>query len=1056
MISTIKNQSMKLPKILITAICIICTTGVFGQVAKGTVQTEESEAIVGAIVINKANSAVAVTKADGSFEIIANEGDTLLVRSMGFKPNSEVTRMTPGMPAQKIHLIEATKALEDVVVIGYGTQKRGEVTGAISTINSENLDNTSVSFDNGMAGKAAGVQVLSSSGTPGSATSMIIRGLSTINSDANNPLIVIDGVPVYGTGKDINNIDFSGGITATTGSGSQVVGGLPNKQEFERNPLAHLNPDDIESIEILKDAFATAIYGSRGATGVILITTKKGRSIKPRVNFHVKSGVADPVDLPQMLNAQEYSDFYTDFITYKNQSAVPFPTPVAPNFSTDYETNWLDEVTRQANYTEANIDFSGNAGKHSFYISGGYTKQDSYIRNNDYDRYNGRINFSNDASSKLHYGSNITLSFSDNNALNAQQIYRNAILKAPNLPIRNPDGSYLYTNGSNSHGPVVVNNPVAMTADNTNFLRDTRTIGNVFAEFKPFDWLKLHSEFGVDWLNSRGFTRLPDKGGVINGEATENTGQLKKHLVNTYAEVNKGVADHLFNLTLGHSFEKSNENTLRVYGQGFLSDEVNSISSARNSRVLNDLSQKWALESFFGRFNYQFQQKYLAGVTFRTDGSSRFNKNNRYIGFPSFSLGWRISEENFLKESETVNELKLRASLGFSGIQSSGGYYGNQGQFVLHPSGLTYASTPIIELKQPSNPNLEWERSRALDIGLDAVLLKNRLDITIDYYRKRIKNMLYPSAVPLYQGWQIQDQNIGDMENKGLELALNSVNIKNDDFSWSTSLNIARNTNELLKLNFEGEDVQRAELGYKYFKVGEPIDQFILYDWIGVNPENGNPQWLDKDGNVTETPPASLIPVDNANRRPFGTSLPNFFGGFTNTFNYKGFGLNAHFTFSSGSKMLNGTRATLLTYLTNDTNNLGREILNYWQAAGDNTDIPALDNDSVIKSGFGPFVFQRTDYTAARNMSRFLEDNSYLRLKTINAKYRFPQSFYSKWGNMRNLELYLEGTNLLTLTGYSGVDPEVSAFGSSGLLNGFDELTLPQSKSVSMGLRFGF
>ncbi len=422
-------------------------------------------------------------------------------------------------------------------------------------------------------------------------------------------------------------------------------------------------------------------------------------------------------------------------------------------------------------------------------------------------------------------------------------------------------------------------------------------------------------------------------------------------------------------------------------------------------------------------------------------------------------MGWRLSEEPFLKPYAWIDDLKLRGSVGFSGNNSPFSYYGNQGQYSINPNGIAYAGTPILEIQQPDNPNLKWERTRSTDIGLDATLWDNRLTVTLDYYERRIRNMIMSSAIPLYQGWAVQPQNIGDMRNAGLELTLEAHAVRKTDFQWMVRLNASRNTNELLRLNFEGEEVGLAADAFKYLKVGEPISQFFLYDWAGVDPYTGNPLWRDHTGGVSDVPPASLFAqVEDVNdfRKVFGTSFPVVWGGLGNTVRYRNWDLDVFVSYSIGGKMINGSRATLLTYATDEATNLSREILGHWMVAGALTDVPRLANRSITASPGSTASIR--DFTTSRTNSRFLEDASYLRVRTINLGYGLPAQALQRFpgGAVRSLQVFVRGTNLFTLTGYSGVDPEVNAFGSSALQSGYDELTMPQNKMVELGINIGF
>ena len=1002
---------------------------------KGQVIAEEDRApILGVTVLVKGTKNGVSTDFDGKFAINVNIGDVLIFSSIGFETQEYRVR-----DKDRITIIMSTnmEALTEIMVIGYGTQEKRSLTGSISSIKGKDLDQTAVSFDNALSGKLPGVLVNSSSGAVGGATSITIRGISSLSANSNNPLIVIDGVPIYGTDRKNNTTGF--GRTSIPGigfGGPMVQGQLNNKEEFERNPLSMLNPNDIESIEVLKDAYATAIYGSRGAAGVILVTTKNGASGKPKVNFNYSTTFSDPVDTPDIMNARQYSEFYN------TKSG-------GNNYPLGEETDWLGRALRTSITNSANLSIAAGTDDLKYYFSFSALDQESYIVEQDYTRYSTRLNLDYKFSEKFKFGSNVSINYSDNNALNAQSIYRNSVLKGPNIKAMEDPYTYYFGFAPNTAG--FIDNPLAQAYKDTNYATDNRVIGNVFIEYSPLKWLTLKSEIGIDNLNTEAFSRIISRPDIEGGNATQTTNKNRKFVTNNTITINKVFDNiHSLNAVLGQSFETSREQSTSIFGRQFHSDRVMAIGQAGVKGVQRTFVGEWALFSVFGRLNYQYDHKYLAGVTYRLDGSSRFNKNNRYIGFPSFSLGWRASNEDFMKDLTWLGDLKFRGSIGFTGIDGTSGYYGNQGQYTLDPHGLQYAGAQILEVKQPNNPNLKWENTRTLDLGVDVSLFNNRIDLTVDYYHKKITNMLYSSAVPWFLGYGSQQQNIGDMENKGFEIGLNTQNIVSPNFRWTTNFNISRNTNKILKLNFGGNDVTGPELGYKYFAEGQSAGQFFLYDWAGVNPLTGNPLWDYPDGTQSETPPASL---NNSSkyRKPMGDALPDFYGGLTNTFTYKNWKLDAFFSFSYGNQLYNGTKALLHTYTSKESHNLSTDMLDYWIIPGQITDVPKLDNSSVVSTSSGSTV----DYISGRQTDRFLEDASFIRLKTISLTYSLPDTFIQNTF-FDNLSIYIQANNILTFTEYSGLDPEVSAFGSSALLSGYDELTLPQSKSYSIGVNVGF
>ncbi|HEY8388203.1 MAG TPA: TonB-dependent receptor [Parasegetibacter sp.] len=1014
-------------------------TGVVKSAKDGTVLENVS-------VLIKGTNRGTMTDEYGRFEIVANPGDTLVISAVGFR-KLQIAPKTSQLMA--LSLPEDHSSLNEVLIVGYGNERKRNITGSISSISAKDIERThAISFDNAIIGKAAGVNIISSSGVPGSATGITIRGLSTLNADGNQPLIVIDGVPVYGTGRSLNNRSFRNSTAPAIGFGGvSVSDNIQPEQTFENNPLAALNPADIESIEILKDAYATAIYGSRASAGVILVTTKKGRKGTQAFNVRYVTGAVMPIGKHKLLSGPEYNAVYTQYYKELGTNQV---------FSSPYDTDWVDEITRTAVTHQVDASMSAGTDKAQYFISGSFLDQPSYVINNDYKRYTGRVNLIYRASEKLTTGVNMWMSFSDNTSMNAPQIYRTALTKAPSLPVYTEDGRFAYGKGINPYGDLDAN-PVADALLNTNRLQTSEGLGNIYLQFKPVSWLTLQSEFGTQISNGEAYTRRLKRPSGFGDDAVQSVTQNRKIVLNNTINFLKSSDNHYVNALVGQSYEQSTESRTAIGGYGFFSDDISSIAAATNKYISASLTQKWALVSYFARVNYEYNNKYLAGITYRLDGSSRFSRNRRYVGFPSFSVGWRLSEEMFLRDKIWLDDLKIRGSVGFTGNNNLTSYYGSLGQYVLNSNNLSYGGIPILQMQQPDNPNLKWERTRSVDIGIDATLLNNRISITLDYYHRRIRDMVLNGAIPRYQGWVSQPQNVGDMMNSGVELMIEADIIRNQQFSWSTSFNIARNYNKILKLTFNSEEVGLANEAFKYLKEGEPAAQFYLYEWVGVDPMTGNPMWNDGKDNISFIPPASLFnQVDDVNvfRKPYGSSLPEFFGGLGNTLVYRNWELHAFLSYAIGNKMINGSRASLLTYATADANNLSREILDYWLVPGHETDVPKLTNKSITAS---PGVSGIRDYTTSRTNSRFLEDASYLRLRTIRLSYRLNAANMGRMNlkGIRAIELFASGTNLLTLTKYSGLDPEVNAFGSSALHSGYDELTMPQNKIVQFGINIG-
>ncbi len=1003
----------------------------------GTVKDSDGKPIAGAYVMVKGTNRVVDTDRNGYFILEVAKGSAIQVVLIGCVTQERVIH--EAVNAEFV-MEDDCLNLDEAVSIGYSRQERRDITGSVSTIKLQDVK-PALSIDKLLAGQAAGVYMSTSSGALGAANVLMIRGISSIMGD-NNPLYVVDGVPIYGTSRSENSMSTSGGsIPAFSFGGTNVSSSITNnpdlKYSFEKNPLTSLNPDDIESIEILKDAYATAIYGSRGSAGVILITTKKGSRDRTKVDVTYSMSIENPMGKLDLLNGEQYNMIYSMYY------------PSTP-FAEEYDTDWIGAVTRQAVSHNMSASVSGGTEKTNYFVSASLSDNQSYIINNDLKRYSARVNLDSKLSSITTLGTNISISQVHNNATAAPTIYSLAAVKAPNLPIYDEEGRYFYGQGTNPYGNPQAYNPVASAMLNKEGSVDHRVTGNLFLEIRPTDWLTLRSDIGTDMYNSKNAVRkadVPLEEVVSKNQASESVSMNTKFVINNTINVTKEFKKHFFQGIVGQSYETSTMYRNAIYGSNFFSPYLIGVGAAQNKSVSAGGESKWALFSAFARVNYQFMRKYMAGVTYRIDGSSRFNKDNRYLSTPSISLGWRLSDEPFVKNSlPWVNEMKLRGSIGWSSKDGNTGYYGAQATYNL-VTGTNYAGSSYLGMSQPGNTNLGWEKTATYDVGLDATLFDRRLEMNVDYYYKKTTDMLFASDLPAYTGYTKQDQNIGDMSNQGLELRMNSFNISTADFQWMTTLTLSRNTNKILKLNFEGNQIDQLNSSFKYYQVGYPAGQFYLHRWAGVDPVSGNPLWLYKDGSVSQTAPASNYDTSEQNKFIMGVGTPDFYGGITNSFIFKGFELNFLLTFSSGGKMFNNTKAQLMTYSTSDANNLDTDILKFWQIYGHNTDVPQLKNASITGN---------YDYTTSSTIDRFLEDNSFVRLKNIEFAYSVPAKVLAKKNTFKQVRVFVLATNLLTLTKYSGLDPEVSAFGSSAISAGYDNLTMPQTKGVQIGLRLGF
>lgn len=1021
---------------------------------KGKVLGANGEPLKGITVAIKGSNLKALTNDSGEFELESPESDNVLVIScVGFN----TVQMTPKVKYSVVHLVPRVSKLDEVVLVGYGSIERKNNLGAVGSYKPKAVGALPTNIDAALVGKVAGLQVLPSSGTPGAASAISIRGITSINGKGNSPLIVIDGVPMYGIDPDANTVNFSGKThnAAFTGNVNNAL--TQNQREtFERNPLSLINPEDIESIEVLKDAYSTAIYGSRGASGVILIKTKQGRANAPSIDVQFSSAFNKPVKKHRLMNGDEYADFYTNYFKSQNRNLV---------FPKGENTNWLEEIYRTGESYNTSFNISNGNDKGNYYVSGSYTNDKPYVIESKYERYSGRVNLSQQLNKLLNVGTNVTLASTKNAALNANLLYGDAGITAPNKPIYDATGAYNWSTSPNSSVTTVARdlNAVGYARTTTNYVNDNNVVGNIFAELSLAQWAKFRSEFGVDWETTRAFSRFTNRPRTVGGLASETNTWRRKWVVNNILTLNHRFPSHGINAVLGQSFEASTENAVNVTGNNFPNDQVLSITSAGTRNFGNSLQQRWALASFFGRVNYSYKDRYMAGVTYRIDGSSKFSEDRRYVGFPSFSLGWDVKQEEFMANVDFLNQLKFRSSLGLSGSDGGTGYYGNKGVYANMSNNPSWAGDVVIVPTTPSNPDLKWETRTKYNLGTDMSFFNSVLNLTVEYYNEKTDNAILSFPIPSALGFTAMQQNIGVLRNQGLELTINAELMRNDNFIWNSMFTASRNKNKIIRLYEKNgitdpiELARTLEVGIGRFLLeGQSATALYLYEWAGVSPENGNPLWIDKEGKATDV--NIQLPRNGAHehRRLMGDATPKVFGGWDNTFQYKNMELNVFLSYAVGNKMINGSKAYLYAYTSNEANNLSPDLLDYWKEPGQVTEIPKLLNNSNAAVNFaGNLAPLGTDYSLGRNTSRFLEDASYLKVRNITLAYNFQSPFLNNL-SVKNIKLYVQMDNALIFTKYSGIDPEVSAFGSSALQVGRDEFTLPQARSMRVGAKFKF
>ncbi|CAN5217316.1 TonB-dependent receptor [soil metagenome] len=991
----------------------------------GRVTGETGEGLPGVSVVVKGSPRGTTSDAQGRYQLnIPNGSATLVFSFVGYVTQEQAVNNKSVVDVQ---LVPDNKSLNEVVVVGYGQVKKSDLTGAVATVPVDEIRKVAVtSLDQALQGRAAGVQITQNSGAPGGTTSIRIRGGNSIQGD-NEPLYVIDGIPFKNDGAS------SGG---------------------NFNVLSTLNPSDIESISVLKDASSTAIYGSRGSNGVVIITTKRGKAGKSTITLDAYYGVQTVRRKYPLLNGREYAQFVNDANTNEGRPAVYTQAQVD---AFGVGTDWQDEIFQQAPIQNYQLSFSGGDEKTQYAIGGGYFKQGGLIVNSDFDRYSFRINLDRKLTSKIKIGNSLTVNRtvtnqarSDGDLGSAGLVTIAALQFPPILPVRNPDGTYLLTDPAL---PFTADNPVALARDNKNRNTAYRIFGSVFGDYQIIDGLNLRVSLGMDGILQKQDSYLPRsvssglaQGGSASIFNSQSMTWLNENLL-TYTRTFNSI--HNVTALLGYTQQANRTENSTASARNFVNDNLGSSNLASGSVPLTPSSGTgtWGLQSYLARINYGYKDKYLLTASFRSDGSSRFGANKQYGYFPSGAIAWRVSEEAFLKNNRVINDLKLRATYGSTGNQDGVGNY--PAYSLLATQNYVFGNTVSTGLgpNQIANPDLSWETTTQADLGVDVGFLNNRITLTADVYLKRTKDLLLNVTVPSTSGFASAIKNLGKVENKGVELSISSRNI-DGAFKWSTDFNFALNRNKVLDIGgtpqiFAGNVANIGQgLNSGIIRVGEPLGSFFGYVTNGLyqtadeltalaDPQARKPgdrKYLDLNGDKK---------IDDNDRTIIGRAQPKFLGGISNTFSYKGVELTAFFQGVYGNNILNANRYEL-EYL-NATTNQDRDVLNRWTPTNTNTDMPRAS----------------TTRPANRVSTRQIEDGSYLRLKNIQLAYNLPASVLNSL-KIQSVRVYVTAQNYLTWTSYSGYDPEVNRFGQDSRSQGFDYASYPSAKTILFGLNVGF
>ena len=1012
----------------------------FGQTktVTGKVTTVGTVPLAGASIrVKGVNGVGTLTNNNGIFKLeVPQNSTTLLVSSISYH-TKEILMTGDNLT---IVLEEDDRNLSEVVVVGYGTSSKRELTGAVAQVKAEQLENIPVtSFESALQGKASGVLISSQNGKLGQGITVRVRGAASVTAGS-EPLYIVDGIPIY---------------TANLSSTSAAT-----------SPLADLNTNDIASIEVLKDASASAIYGARASNGVVIITTKQGKSGKTAISFNVLGGVSSPSNHREFLNAEQYvklirragegaakQDFLAgDYDTL--QEALDDYTTIINNRmkrysagNDDYQTYKINTNWEKAAYQESpilqqyDLNFTGGNENTKFYIGGQALDQEGIMIGNSYKRYTGRLNLTNQATDFIQVGINLNFANSINNRLsndNAFSTPLQAVALSPITPLIDPRTGLISGSlpGEASNYPLYYNPLLAV--DNA-FYQATvfRTIGKAFANVSILKGLKFTTEFSVDNLNQNEesyYGSLTFRNtGTRNGDGENMSTYVMNVNTNNFLSYNTSFGeDHFLDAVLGTSYQKATTKYSEIEGTDFPSDAYKKLISAATKVSATSTEDAFSFLSYFFRGNYKYKNRYLLSLSARMDGSSRFGTNHRYGLFPAGSLGWIISEENFMNNLQTLSLLKLRVSYGLTGNAEIGNY-SSRG---LYSGASAYGGLAGQRPFQIANPDLSWEKTTQLDIGLDFGVINNRISGSLDFYQKKTTDLLLDVPVPYTTGFTFITQNLGKLKNSGFELSLNTENMKGA-FEWSTTVTAAVNKNTITDLG--GQVLNTNEINAAV--AGQSIGVFYLPEYAGVNPENGDALYYLN----TDLPDGSLsrettTDIDLAQRIYAGNPNPEFIFGFNNNFAFKNFDLTVFFQGVSGNKIFNSGGAYMSANGSNGYDNQTVDQINYWDAPGQVTNIPE------------PRLFWGN---GVGNSTRYLENGSYIRLKTLTLGYNFTESMLNKI-KLRKLRVFATAQNLATLTGYKGWDPEVNSdYQATNINQGVDFYSAPQPRVISFGINIG-
>ncbi len=972
-------------------------TSITGRVT----DADSGDPLVGANMLVKGTTTGSITDFDGNYTLLVDQPDAIIVfKFIGYKQKE--IELVEGQSLYDVQLEVEASDIDEVIVVAYGKTSREAATGSLGVLGNDDIESANVSSAmKALQGKVAGVHVGHSSGQPGVFTQVFVRGMSSINAD-NRPLYVVDGVPVVSG-------DYSAGTF-----GVQDI-------------MSTYNPDDIESITILKDAAAASIYGSRAANGVVMINTKSGTKGKTKFEVRLKGGVSTLSNDQgfRMMNSKELLDWSRTALTNANQDPdVLFPETLLNRPQHD----WVDNIFRVGDIRDIGFSASGGDEKNKFFISLGYYKEDGILIGNDYERYNATINFEHKASNLITIGARFKGAFMKSSDFPQNLYYAYPIFGAmrmlPWVQPYNADGSYNWNNemGNNSGY-----NILGLINSNERFSQDKRFSPTLYLELNPIKGLKFRTTNSLDYFvsNGRFYWAEDTPVGVNNGGGfpSETINQNLDLQMSNTLEYTTQISNHGIRALIGHEIQYTKYNSLEAWAEGGVTDLLPYVGLApANNQFAGERMTEFSMVSVFGTADYNYADKYIVTGSLRWDATSRFSPDTRWGTFYSLGASWNLHNESFLSDLEAINLLKLRTSYGTSGNFNIGDY-----EFYGSYASATYNGTNTYYPGGEPNDNLTWEKSKELNIGLDIVVFK-RINASIDAYDRKTEDMLLNVPLPLTSGDDYQRQNIGALRNTGIEFSVDGDVVKTPDLSVNIGFNIAHNKTEILDL--AGADTIEVADSYNraVHVVGGPHMQWYLYDWAGVNPATGAGMWYNEDGKLTEE-------VGNARKIVTGQIAPKFIGGFSLKASWKGLLLSAQFEYKLGHYL----HLMESGYSRNDGVYIGENVaadqLDYWKQPGDIVSVPKP-------------VAYNTSGSNITASTRYLQKGDYLSLKSLALSYSLPLSIVQKVG-LSSANIFVEGNNLYYWHDISYWNPERP-------YTAYENLTYPMAKKVLFGIKLGF